>query len=93
MRVGKKNPPLEITICHLSASLMMPSGDPQDGFFYPALTRIIDSYNLIAWFSVSLNPALLIFQLFQVLCNDITSSEVPGLMMEYLIGKEFTWLP
>ena len=75
----------------------MPNSDPQDGFFYPTLTRFIDSYNLVAlagpWFCVSLNPSLLIFQLFQVLCNDITSSEVPGLMMEYLIGKEFTWLP
>ena len=24
----------------------MPNGDPQDGFFYPTLTLIIDSYNL-----------------------------------------------
>ena len=29
-----------------SASLVMPNGDPRDGFFYPTLTLIIDSYFL-----------------------------------------------
>ena len=33
-----------ITICHQSASLVMPKGDPRDRFFYPALTLMIDSY-------------------------------------------------
>ena len=27
-----------------SASLVMPNGDPRDGFFYPTLTLMIDSY-------------------------------------------------
>ena len=40
------NPFLGITICHHSASLVMPNGDPQDGFYYPTLALIIDSYNL-----------------------------------------------
>ena len=30
-----------------SASLVMPIGDPRDGFFYPTLRLMIDSYNLI----------------------------------------------
>ena len=25
---------------------VMPNGDPRDGFFYPTLTLMIDSYNL-----------------------------------------------
>ena len=33
VRVGSKNC-LVITVCHLSASLQMPNGDPRDGFFY-----------------------------------------------------------
>ena len=36
-----------ITIWHHSASLVMPIGDPWDGFFYPTLTRMMDSYNFI----------------------------------------------
>ena len=27
---------------------MMPNGDPRDGFFYPTLSLMIDSYNLIS---------------------------------------------
>ena len=46
VRVGKKNPSLGITVCHHSASLMMPNGDPRDRFFYPTLTLMIDSYSL-----------------------------------------------
>ena len=38
-------------ICQHLASLMMPSGDPQDRFFYPTLT-LIDSYIEIC-FSIS----------------------------------------
>ena len=29
--------------CHHSASLVMPNGDPRDGFFYPTLTLMIVS--------------------------------------------------
>ena len=43
VRVGLKNPSLEITVCHHSASLMMQNGDPRGGFFYPTLTLMIDS--------------------------------------------------
>ena len=39
---------LAITVCHHSASLVMPNGDPRDRFFYPTLTLMIDSYSLIA---------------------------------------------
>ena len=46
VRVGTKNPSLVNTICHHLASLVMPNGDPQDEFFYPTLTLMIDSYNL-----------------------------------------------
>ena len=42
--MGKKNPSLAITVCHHSASLVMPIGDPRDGFFYPTLTLMIDPY-------------------------------------------------
>ena len=31
----------------ITASLVMPKSDPQDGFFYPTLTLMIDSYILI----------------------------------------------
>ena len=44
VRVGSKNPSLEITTCHQSAILVMPNGDPLDGLFYPTLTLLIDSY-------------------------------------------------
>ena len=40
-----ENPSLGITICHHSASLVMPDGDHGDGFIYPTLTLMIDSYN------------------------------------------------
>ena len=36
-----------ITICHHSAGLVMPIGDPPDRFFYPNLTLMIDSYCLL----------------------------------------------
>ena len=35
-----------ITDCHHAASLVMPIGDPRDGFFYPTLILMIDTYNL-----------------------------------------------
>ena len=31
---------------HPLAQLVMPIGDPRDGFFYPSLTLMIDSYTL-----------------------------------------------
>ena len=40
-----KNPSVGITVCHHSASLVMPKGDPRDRFFNPTLTLMIDSYN------------------------------------------------
>ena len=47
VRVGSKNPSLVITVCHHSASLLMPNGDPRDEFFYPTLTLIVDSYIIL----------------------------------------------
>ena len=44
VRMGWKNPSLTITLCHHSASLVMPISDPQDGFFYPNLTLMMNSY-------------------------------------------------
>ena len=41
-RWDKKNQSLGISI-H-SASLVMPNSDPQEGFFYPTLSLMIDSY-------------------------------------------------
>ena len=46
MRVGYKNPSLEITVCHHSASLVMPNCDPRNRFFYPTFTFMKDSDNL-----------------------------------------------
>ena len=43
---GIENPSLAITVCHHSASLVMPNGDPRDGFFYPTLTLMMDSYSI-----------------------------------------------
>ena len=42
--VGYKNLSLGITVCHHSANLVMPNGDPRDGFLYPTLTLMVDSY-------------------------------------------------
>ena len=43
----KKNLSLAITVCHHSASLVMSIGDPRDGFFYPTLTLMINSFTVI----------------------------------------------
>ena len=45
--VRKKYPSLAITDCHHSASLVMPISDPRDGIFYPTLTLMMNSYNLL----------------------------------------------
>ena len=37
VRMGWKNPSVLIIVCHHSASLIMPIGDPLDGLFYPTL--------------------------------------------------------
>ena len=41
-----ENPSLGITVFHHLASHVMPKGDPWDGFFYPTLTLMIDSYTI-----------------------------------------------
>ena len=46
IRIRYKNLSLAITDCHHSARLMMPIGEPWDGFFYPTLILPIDSYIL-----------------------------------------------
>ena len=46
VRVGYKNPSLWITVCQYSANLVMPNGDPRDGFSYPTLTLMMDSYSI-----------------------------------------------
>ena len=43
-------PSLGITVCHHSASLVMPNCDPRDGFFYPTLTLVMDYYIVTRWF-------------------------------------------
>ena len=48
MSVGKKNPSLAITECHYPARLVMPNGDPRDGFFlsYPHTHDIFFYYSI-----------------------------------------------
>ena len=46
VRMGYKNPTLEITVCHHSASLVMPIRDPRDGLFYPMPSLMMYSYTL-----------------------------------------------
>ena len=46
VRVGEKNLSLGITVCHHSASLVMPNGDPRDVFFYYTNTLMIYSFSL-----------------------------------------------
>ena len=41
IKCGTYNAPLAITVCHHSASLVMPICDPRDKFFYPTLTLVI----------------------------------------------------
>ena len=36
-----KNPSLVVTVCHHSASLVMPIGDPRDGLFNPIMILIV----------------------------------------------------
>ena len=43
---GYKNPSLGITDRHHSASLVMPTSDPRDRFFYPHHTHMKDTYIL-----------------------------------------------
>ena len=47
VRMRYKNMYLVITVCHHSASLVMPNGDPRDRFFYTTLTIMIDSYTKV----------------------------------------------
>ena len=44
VRMEWKNLSLGINVCHHSASLVMPIGDPQDRFFYHTLALMMDSY-------------------------------------------------
>ena len=57
VRMGLKKPSLAITICHHSASIVMSNSDPRDGFFYPTLTLMIDSYTVV-WGENIGNPYL-----------------------------------
>ena len=41
------SPSFRITNCHHSACLLMPNDDPQDEFFYPTLTLMINSNNIL----------------------------------------------
>ena len=41
----KKILPFSITVCHHSASLVMPISDPRDWFFYPTITLTMDPYS------------------------------------------------
>ena len=47
VRMEQKNPSVAITVCHHSASLAIPNHDPQEGFFYPTLILMIDSYIIL----------------------------------------------
>ena len=49
VRVGSKNLPLGITVCHHSGSLVIPNGDPRERFPYPTLSLMIDSYILLQY--------------------------------------------
>ena len=50
-----------ITDFHHLANLKMPNGDPQDGFLYPILTRMIDSYIPSVFSRVNANIFVSIF--------------------------------
>ena len=41
-----ENLSLGITVCHHLAGCVMSNGNPRDGFFYPFLTHMMDSYIL-----------------------------------------------
>ena len=47
-RANRKICPSGSHFCHHSASLVMPKGDPWEGFFYPTLTLMMDSFNFYA---------------------------------------------
>ena len=57
------NPSLGITVCHHSASLVIPNqfnGYPLEGFYYRILTLVIDSYSILDFFTFvkRINPSL-----------------------------------
>ena len=47
----------------------MQIGDPRDGFFYPTLTLMIDSYTLIQMLYIELNLAEK-YRVFQILLSE-----------------------
>ena len=68
VRCGQKNLSLGITVCHHLASLVMPDSDLKDGFFYPHLTPMKDSYNIMSWFMIGVcavlpEPLLLVYNI------------------------------
>ena len=67
---GIENLSLVITTCHHSASLVMPIGDPRDGFFYPTLTFMRDSYVKI-WETYCLHVCLILYQVY--VCKILSS--------------------
>ena len=44
------HPSLGINVCNHWASLVIPNGDPLDGFLYPILTLMKDSYSVFGNF-------------------------------------------
>ena len=67
------------TVCHHSASLVMPNGDPRDGFFCPALTLMIYSYILtvLAESVESWTPVII-----RILKDGIARSDLPRGLQE-----------
>ena len=55
-----EKPSLGITVCHHSASLVMPNCYPRDWFFYPTLTLMIDSY-MVSCVTVAAECAAIIY--------------------------------
>ena len=50
VRMGQKNLTLVITVCHHSASLVIPIGNPRYGFFYPTPSIMMNSYCILQLF-------------------------------------------
>ena len=59
--IGKKNLSLAIIVCHHSASLVMPTSDHWDKFFYHTLTLMMDSCNILYQVKMTLTTTELVY--------------------------------
>ena len=79
---------------HHWASLMMPNGDPQDGFFYPTITLKIESFILYT-LNVNIRIQERLWQIFNAMtrqCRYISWSYENNGKLHLIYMKTFSWV-